>query len=530
MRKLKLVGLFAMMLVVAMVLSACATVADLNKVLNEKYNTNEKLFTKAEAMSGMEDYAPVSELSNDEFVVFVSEEEEGSLKVFSFRSKSIVQTLSNSADTSYEVDLLDEVAAYVVTKTVAATEEDDEDTVMKYYHDATGAEILSVEKDKEIGGVKAITDKMVIINNVIFNVDEVTGAMTKKADVPAYVSYEDIDDYNDEYFYADADEGVIIYDIDFAPVAIYTAPSYAENVKWFALNNGNVLLQYTVVLDEDAKKFDYAEEGEKIDLVSLVVTPKGDVKNVNLDYVVLAVEDNADLYDDTKTAEENEYTDKFENIAVILRIENQLLDNEINNADIVLMNNSGKAQQSLKVVDGQVGIPTKVSDDLYLVTTVYGAALINAKGDVQFAMTQEVEFTGGYIVSDNGIYDLTFTLVYDFVANDADVENVIGNTIFVKAGDEDKYSIIAFCNGAQTTVYTYDVEAETNDEFDFVDEIGYVIIKADADTAYTYYAADGTSLLNVAEEAEFFAGNADMDVILASVEGEESTTYYVFSK
>ena len=47
MKKLKLLGLLAMMLVVATVLCACGNLGNLNKIFNEAYNTDAKLFKEA---------------------------------------------------------------------------------------------------------------------------------------------------------------------------------------------------------------------------------------------------------------------------------------------------------------------------------------------------------------------------------------------------------------------------------------------------------------------------------------------------
>ncbi|MBO5938894.1 MAG: hypothetical protein J6Q82_05285 [Clostridia bacterium] len=527
MKKLKLLGLFAMMLVVAMVLASCATVSNLKKVFNEDFDVNEKLYTSAEKLSDLDGYTLVE--ANSEFAVFADAEDGLKVKVFSFRAGEVVgDTLTSDEDKTYVVTFVDGAPIYVVTKTTAT--DDGDDKVMKYYHDATGAEIASVEEKYEIGDAKVVTDKLVIINAVMYNVDAATGALTEKGAVPAYVSYDNFENYNDEFFYSFDEETLIIYDLDFTPVATYTLPSYAVHSDIggypYVLNNGNVLIQYAVELNDDAKKFDFIEDTEKLDLVSVLVTPKGDVKDLDLDYVVTWLAPNYEVYDNTETPEENEFTDKWENIAGIAKIENKQLDFNRKNEDVVLMNNSAKAQKSLKLVDGQYGVPTKVADDLYVVDTVYGEALINGKGKLQFAVTEEYEaIVGGYIVTDRAIYDLTFTLVYDLIANEAEVIDSVGNTVFVKEGDEEKYSVLAFCNGEQKTVYSYDVAKETNKDFELT-EFGYVIVD---EGSYTYYAADGTEIKTFDDEIDFVASNNDDKKIFA-VATEDGFDYYLLTK
>lgn len=547
MKKLKLLGLLAMMLIVATVLVACGSVANLKKVYNKDFDMNEKLFTKSEKISELEGFEPIEALSNDDFVAFAKPDEDGSIetKVYSFRKGEVVKSMITNEEDIYLVSFLSGAPVFCVQKTDVATEEGAEDEVTRTYYDANGDEMQSVKAEYEVAEPMVVTEKLVIINAMIYNIDEVTGAATEKGALPAYVSYEKLA-HTDEYFYTEDDGAIVIYDLDFAPVAIYSAPSYAEwfdeeALNWNILNNGDVLVQYYVELDEDAKKFDFYEYYAKYDLVSLIVTAKGDVKNLDLDYIVDHVATNDILYDDTKEKEENLYTNKFENIAYIYRIENQKIDFSDVNKDIVLMNNSGKAQKSLKLVDGQIGMPVKVAEDLYAAQTVYGTALLNGKGKLQFAVTADediVAILGGFIVTEKAIYDMKFELVEDgdIFANDGvlyaeDPEDAcFANTVFVKIGDDKKYDIVAYnaeFEGGKKTIYSYNEENEENDTFELFDGIGYVI--TDGDGNRIYYNVKGAELLNTTAKAEIVADNGD-DKIIVKLAEKDATNYYVLTQ
>ena len=538
MKKLKLLGLLAMMLVVATVLCACGTLGNLNKVFNKDFDVTEKLFKEAAEIEDLKDFTLIA--SNDDFAVFAKDKEQ---KVYNFRTNEVAETYKNDDDATYAISLLAGMPAYCVTKTT-------EDVVSKEYYDATGENFANVEDvEKEIGAVKTVGDKLLIINAVAYIADLAEGKLEEKGAVPAYVSIDKLGGFNGEYFYAITEgySSVIIYDIDFTPVAIWNAPSYAaESTRMFILNNGAVLVQYSVVLDEDAKKFDYYMGGEKFDLVSLVIDTKGKVKDVDLDYAVMALKPNSEYYDDAKTEEENAYTNKFENIAVIARIEDQKIDLTTINWDLVLMNNSGKAQKSLKLVDGQkvfvegkIILPEKLTADLFEVETAYGTAIINNKGKVQFAATEDVNYFGGYFyVAGRAIYDLEFNVVYDLIENDAAIIGMTGNTIFVEAITEKKddeavkKETLAFIGGAAEgeVVDTWEKDGKNDKIFKIESSIdGYSIYDPEAKT-YTYYAADMTELKTFKAEIKFVAAGNDGDVAIYSVTEDGATKFYAFTK
>jgi len=528
MKKLKFLALLAMMLIAATLLCACGNLANLNKVFNEAFDTKEKLFTKAEEIADLEQYSLTA--SNSEFAVFAKTLDDGftAYKIYNFRKAALVETYPNSKDTTYKISLLEGIPAYCVEK-------ESGETTSKAYYDAAGNKFAEVENvDKEISGAKKLNDKLAMINAVLYEIDQAEGKLEEKDAVPAYVSYNNITKANDEYFYA-LGNTVIIYNVDFEPVAVWTAPSYAKNLSTFVMNNGAVLVQYSVVLDEDAKKFDYYDNGDKYDLVSFVLSTKGAVNNAKLDYVVKQLVPNYDLYDENLEKEENVYTDKFENLAVIARIENQLIDTNSVNFDFVLMNNAGKAQKSLKLVDGQIGIPERISEDLFVVQTVYGEAIVNEKGKVQFAVTEgNVKYFGGYIVVEGrAIYNLEFEVIYDLIEKDAEIAGYEGDTVFVKAGEkkDEKYEILAFVNGSDEpeSILTWDKTVESNKEFAVVDGVGYSIYDPKEKT-YTYYAADTTELLTVKGAIAFVASGDNGKVAIYKAVEDGVTKFYAFTK
>lgn len=555
MRKTRIFALLATVLVVAMLLTACAvsSAKSFDKVLNPDYDASEKLWASAAAVSELADYS--LDESNGTFAVFTkANEETGALttKVYSLLAAKVIvtvtdtETTSNSVSISWEMPI---VTVNAVTTTEATEETEAKTTTTTTLYDAQGTQLATASFDEDTAQSQyakvtpiAMAD-LVVINYVAYEVDEETGAFTKKMDIPEYVMLDgDVDDIevNDDYYYVYAYDTVSVYDKEFNLVSVYTTPSYAVNEGMFVLNNGDILVQYSVELDEDAKEFDYYKAAEgfsmKMDLVTLVVdAEKGTAKEVDLDYEIYYVMPNYDLYDEED--DNNYYNDKFDNIAYVYPIVDQKIDYSDAAEDIVLMNNKGKVKKSLKIVDGQTAsLPVKIADDLYRVQLLSGGyALTDIDGDVKKVINSYMTQIGSYFVGDRGIYDLELNLVYSFVDNniipmyDDASYDYVGDTIFVMVGTEDKYTVEAFCNGEQKTVFSYDAENETNGAFEMM-EFGYEILTTDGD--YKYYNAAGTELLTTTTAITYVAMAEDTAIYMemATVEDVQKPTYYVFSK
>lgn len=538
MKKFKLLAFVALALVAVFALSSCGTVSNFNKVFNEEYDLSIDPYKTATKISDVKDFGVAN--ANEHFVVFTKADDDGNVEtsVYSLLTNQVIKTVESDEDVVYTVDFLDYgmPICVITSTTIVDADEDDKDekkveepVVTRMYYDAKGTQILSVKADAEAGEPKPLYGSdYVIINAGVYEIDYKTGSVTFVKNVPAYVSTDGLYGFNGEHFYAVNDTTIIIYDADFAPVSAWTAPSYVEDYAPFILNDGNVLIQYRVELAEDAKFYDILEDGVKYNLVTKVLTLKGKEKTLPLNYVIVELTPNCHYYDET--ADENEYTDKFENIAVIAKIENHMVDDDDANLDIVFLNNSGVIGQSLKVVEGQYPeLPEMIGEDLYLVETVYGDAMINGKGEIKFQITNsEVEIYGEYILATNAIYDLSFTKIYDLGASDAEIMDMFGGHIFVKEGTEDDYKIIVFGkNGSQKTVFTYDEDEDIY--FTLVYGIGYAIYEYDdEEVEYDYYAVDGTKLLTTTSEAHRVAsGN---DTVILSVLDDEEVIYYVIKK
>lgn len=538
MRKIKFAGLLAMAMVITLLLSSCGGTANVKKVLNPDYDISAEYYTKAENVAELNDYAVIDK-TND-FIVFATGEGATlTQKVFSLRKGAVVQTLSTTdVNTAYSVQLLMNMPMYCVGKTVFTEGEDDKVTYT--YYDATGAELLSIDAE-DLNTSPRIVSGEILLDHALYTVDAKTGAMTKRVDIPEYIQ---IPNYGfervNEYYYVTDDERLLIYNEKFEPIVVWEAPIYAnsydndDRINMHVLNNGNVLVQYFYPVEDDAKKYDFIacvdEVIKKFELVSTLITPKGEEKELKLDYLVHSVIHNGELYDEDLEKEENRFTNKFENIATIQHIKNKKIDINDDNLEFVLMNNNGKVQKSLNIVEDQDSpYAEKIGDDLYTLETGYGFVIVNGNGKVLNTVTSSsLRPVGGYFVGDRAIYDLELNEVYNLREKDATVLGTVGDTVFIKQGEDTAYSIIALREGTETTICTYHVASADNVSFELVPTLnGYVITNA-AKTEYKYYSADGTLLITTSVKLEYVGGSAD--TIMMWNGDSQASAYYYFAK
>lgn len=542
MKKTKLLLLIAALLVFVTMLNACGTISSVNKFLNKDYNPLEDVYKSESAVSELTGYKVLN--SNESFVIFYSDASEIlSYKIFSLEANRIIATFTTT-DSLYTFDLYDTAPLLLVAQTAKQEDSSAEDIVngidavidVTYTaYDANGEILKTFEKYKPEAPVRLTFDTC-IFDYAAYTIEE-NGALSKTVDVPEYVALDSIVDWNDDYYYAQNGDTVAVFDHSFNLVSTYVAPSYYEDVSIAVLNNGNIFAQYMYEVDEDERKYDLSisENGHtgKYDLVSMIINAKnGKSTKVNLDYVVMNVYSNyaVNTYFNS-LGETSPYNDKFENIAIIAPIVNKKLDESDANLDIVFMNNKGKAADSLKIADNQVAALdaiSKIGNDRYLVETLVGASIIDAKGKVIKNMNNVLDLCSTYFVSDRYIYDLDLEIVYDLVANDATVLDVVNNTLFVQAETDTGYEIISFCNGAQTTVYTYNNTSNDATVFEIVDGIGYSLINA-VSSEYKYYNAEGTLLVTTTYALEAIT-SADADVVIMKGLALAGDTYHTFSK
>ncbi|MBE6576519.1 MAG: hypothetical protein E7653_00085 [Ruminococcaceae bacterium] len=527
--KRKIIIAISVMLVLVMALSSCGVNGKkIEQILNADYDTSADVYGEATNIAELDDYVVDATKTSKYFIVLAKADLEAATvtyKVLNLNTGKVVYTATSTATVVYEISTLAEIPAFAVVSTpVPAEGATNTDVDPTYYlYDATGAQVASTMYQP--AAPYMVGDDFVVYNFAGYDVDD-EGKFEKKVDIPEYAEVKGINASNDDYYYVLDDEEVVVYDKEFNVVSTWQAPSYVYDDGFnttAVLNNGDIFVQYFVLLDEDATDFEVYDEDGKYDMVQVVVNAKtGKAKEIKLDYMVTAVYSNDYLYDEDE--DNNVYTDKFDNLAIVFPVVDKNIDMTDMAMEAVLMGNNGKIKGALTYVENLVNVGRKIADDLYLVTTTTGDVIINGNGKVVKTLNNRLKFVGDYAYGDVAIYDLEFNVVYNLLENKAKIDGVIGDTIFVKVETDTGYQILAFNGGENKTVYTYNEEAETNNEFGTVGSVAYYILDTTSGE-YTYYNANGDVMIKTTAALELVAKGEDAVIFNSVVDGV--VKYYV---
>ncbi|MBO5415008.1 MAG: hypothetical protein J6A83_00070 [Clostridia bacterium] len=572
--KRKLIALLSAILVLCTVLVSCGSISSVGKVINKDFDLTPELYKTAKDLAELKDYSFYDSLTSEEFALFYKLDIETvttTYKVLSLRSGTVVGTFVSDKDTFRSFEFIEDTPAFLVSKAVINTNaidvltddtkkaellnivtkvangelDIDDDVIaslegyieMTYtLYDSTGVEVALSSRAKDS---RAYAD-MIIFNGIAYDINEDAGTLVKAVEVPEYLDINECNAYNDEYFYMVNNNKLTVYDRSFNHKFTYIAPKHGDDsvedgiYNYNILNNGDILLQYTLTQDEDAQRYDlsYVEDGVtyKSNLVSKLISVKnGKAKDIKLDYIVASIFTNNALYDNDKSENENIFTDKFDNIAIIYPIEDKKLMVSDADVDMVLMNNNAKAKKSLKMVDNQIASwATKIGDDKYLVRTLDGGAtIIKSNGKVLNTMNRALEFCGDYFVGERAIYNLDLEKAYDLYENDAKVISTTNRAILIKETTESGYEVIKLLDGTSETVFTYtngDKTAFYSEAYD-----NFYIIK-DSDAQYYYYNELGENILvSKSKLASLAVSHEHTSVLLCSVT-DEGSTYCILTK
>lgn len=539
MRKLKLISAAALMLCILMLFTACATPkAKMSNYFEPDYVPEETVLKSYNYISELEGY--IMGEYNKYFAVFeklpdvTKGETVTSYKIFSMSKASVIATFSG-IDLTFDFELYGSHPIVTVISTLVDLEVPENSVTTYQAYDANGTSIATAKRPFE--APYSFAD-LVIFNYAAYSVDKETGAVEKQCDVPEFLQLSECNQYNDEYFYVTDTTStagqILVYDRSFNLVSTWNAPSYAKDTVIFALNDGNLLVQYAYTLDSDENKYDYYKTSNgltvKYDLVSLIVSAKdGSAKEKDLDFKVNILTTNNMLQ--ANADEENpKYTDKFDNIAYISPIVDRKIDSSNDAMDVVLMTNKLKVKKSLKIVDGQEpSRPSRLCDGLYYATLHNGIAIFDDKGKVLNTLNvNALKITNDYIVGDAAVYNLDLTKAYDLIENDAEVMTVMDDSVFLRADTETGYDIILLCDGEQKTVFTH-VYGELLPKLMFGEiKNGFYSIYNTEIGEYTYYNAKGETVVSTTTELEIVGSTDGDNLLLVGIDETLVSKYFAF--
>ena len=345
------------------------------------------------------------------------------------------------------------------------------------------------------------------------------GAIVKLFDVDEFSRLGSADVTTEEYNYLFDDGEMIITDKQGAFVNGYNVESYADEVAFFVLENGNVVIQYLVKLPDDVEKYDVLIEetglmgvtNNKADLVTKIFNVKrGTVKDAKVDFVIKS------LYN-RNTLDRDSVNEKYKyNLAGILRITDKRIDDS--NVEMVSLSNRLAVKQDLSdIVDGGM-YARYVGGEKYAIYDRFGNLnIVTKNGKIEKTVPggSIIGSTSDYIVTSDSVYDYDFNKLYDLKGNGYDVVEIGEGYIILSKATEQGVEYARYHGGTVTVIIT---ASATDSEFvknQWVEGVSLYCIKVNnagtGNVTYNYYTAAG---------AVVGAYNTPLEIILVTENGE----------
>lgn len=426
-------------------------------------------------------------------------------------STSYTSVAGSQESVSYSVSLrnTNDIYWFSVTKTTAKYQIGDfgdmdvaEETTETTLYTADGAIVAVSETDDY---VSAVAD-LLIFDNKAYKISEegITEAFVVNGlmGIPSIAGKAGNGYYYKTYAYGDSDDVygddvVTLYDDKLNIVASYAIPAYAEAFKCFVTQNGNLIIQYYVLCDDHDIKYDFlTDEGEKCDLVSVLLNTKNTSgKEISLDYVINTLVNSGD----EATFDALGVDAEVGNLAAVSPIEN----NRLGTAKIVTVSNEGKIGGCFDgFVPGNTSSFMLVAKNRWIVSNQQGLEyLVDEKGKVLGQIGNYSEYNEvGILSKDNKFYNWDLTMVADFNEKDAVSCKLLESGVLVTAKSGDT---LYYANGTTTTV----ARAIDNQSVEVFSERLYVVRGVSDFTIYNdlgqqVYASAGTAAVNYVTGSE----------------------------
>ena len=249
----------------------------------------------------------------------------------------------------------------------------------------------------------------------------------------------------------------------------------------------------------------------------------GKTTKIKTDYYFSSIQTAQDLATPA-SADNPVYSDKVENVATVRPIVDKRIDTSTPALDYVLLNNDGEVTASLKLAKQQTAsFPTKIATDKYLVSTLYGRAIVNKKGETLLRISNDsLSVVGEYIIGEQAIYNLNMETVYNLKQNNGTILAKFENAIFVCEEISDtNYKVLRLKNSIITTICTVDLsDDEEKNSFTYDAAVGYYTVYNAATDEYSYCNSNGELLYKGDFSLRTLAGSSKGTAILVSDAGE----------
>ncbi len=237
-------------------------------------------------------------------------------------------------------------------------------------------------------------------------------------------------------------------------------PDRADQMMAFVLSGGDVLIQYCDAVEEDGQPYDLMLMEQKMKVRSVIVdVPTGKVTEITLTHLILGLTDRQTLGDTLdELGIEVRPTENVVNFSLAVPFGSKIIDLETGaygtelRTEILILNNDGSVLYVLDRMVPEHHIPglwedeenpfgfTILSTGDYLVTLDGGVAryaIVSSDMKVRAYLPDGAWVVGGYVVTDEAVYDFDLNLLYRFEESGTEFAFAIGEKIILSRSEED---------------------------------------------------------------------------------------------
>ena len=536
MKKASQLIIVSMLLVVATLFCSCGGLKDAkpNSVLSGDFDA--KTFSTAEKLEMDSDCVKESGK-----LILLVDSESKKMDVYNLVENKIVYTITETDTSSiYDVSLY-ELYLYghgLFTVTVEKISADSTETVYEttLYNDLGEAITTADDKDVTVN----IKFDLLVFDDKCYRINE-KGAYKTVCEFNELTNKEKISNFTTKtakYYYSLGGaafgtlESLTVYDKNLEYVSSYEFPSYSGNRMAGVVDDGKVLIQYSVETSDDDEKYDYMDESRnKYKLVTGIFDVKSEkLSEFKSDFVFLQVSSRCEA----GTEKQFEmFTKGVKNIGVVYEIVDGRIEHGLtsNNVKAVVVNSDGKVKSSVSdMFPGMTGDVESVAKDLYTYSTLDGAKYLAKKsGKTIGEVTKAKGINSKYILGETKLYDLDMKVDFDFsekklsyMSPGVDVDMTKSGVFF-----EDEDGSVYFYNGELKEIISKSQApysgVTVHDEY-------FVVSRSSDGIEYSYicYAADGTPLITTSYQLSLIASYED--IILYCGEKDGKNVYYRVTK
>ena len=363
------------------------------------------------------------------------------------------------------------------------------------------------------------TQDLILVGNTVYRIN--TDTYAKAEEIPFSTlsgSLPSFDEAAGGYYYQFEDDSLAVFSHKLEYIAGYTVPQGAKQFEYFALNSGNVVLQYLVGVDSTETEYDLIEEGTKYLLKTVVLDVQtGLAAEQTMNCKIIS------LFRKDENKEIHYLNDKVTQAVAVAKIENYAL----SGTTVYAIAEDGVLESELNPLANLYDSIGPLTSGYYYAVKGDRAYLLSGGGNYLGDITGTKGYNRSMIATEHEVYNYNMERIVSVEDTEGEMRYQTATADLMFFANADGKCISVSATGAKTVV------ADGENTF-FAGVIGEGIFgirvsgAAGAADTYRYYDSTGKALLgDAASEAEYTKINQAK--ILSVTDADGTVRYYRLS-